>query len=358
MVNKSSKKRIIAYVFGVLILSIIPITITLYKLNNTQKDVVLMNTNIHLDFQGFNAKTTAETMVKRIEEFEQKFSGNIKGSMVYNINIADKDVEVPVDDEFIELYDKSKQLYEMTGGKVDITTMPLTELWGFAPNTYKEDLKHYTPPTQEEIDNARSLVGFDKLILNRQNKTIKKPNKGVKIDFGAVGKGYIADVVRDIAKAKNVKKGILQISSSIYVLGGPYNIAIKDPRDREDNYIGKLKLDNVSIVTSGDYQRAYHGKDGKLYHHIIDPVTGRPVDKGVISASIIGVDSWLADGIATAAILLGYEEILNILQSNNLKAVIVTEEKIFNSKTIYSVNSNFEYNDHDLKDKYTIQKID
>ncbi len=356
--NKNRKKRIVAYILGVVMIGTILISIIIYKLNIAKVDVVLMNTNVHIEVEGFNAKPTVKILISRISEFEKKFSTNLKDSLVYKINNADKDEEIVVDDEFIQLYDMAHQLYTMTNGKFDITTCPLTELWGFAPNTYNENTRVYVPPSKEEINKTLENVGFEKLLLDRDNKKIKKTKKGVKIDFGAIGKGYIADVVKDLAKEKNIKKGILQISSSIYVIGGPYNIAIKDPRDSGDNYIGKLSLKDISIVTSGDYQRFYVDSTSKRYHHIIDPTTGEPAENGVISASIINEKSWFADGLATAAVLLGYDEILKIIQSNKLQAIIVTGSNIFDNQSIYSIHTNFEYNDHDLKDKYLVKKID
>jgi thiamine biosynthesis lipoprotein len=154
----------------------------------------------------------------------------------------------------------------------------------------------------------------------------------MKVDLGAIAKGYAADEVARILKENGVKHAIINLGGNVMTIGGnpngkPWRIGIQDPYNPRGEYLGILPIKDKTVVTSGTYER-YFIENGKRYHHILDPDTGYPTDNKLDSVSIITDKSIDGDGLSTSTLLLGLDEGMKLIEKlENVEAIFVTSDK-------------------------------
>jgi thiamine biosynthesis lipoprotein len=205
----------------------------------------------------------------------------------------------------------------VTNGAFDVSYFPLRPLWN-----YKAE--HPSLPSDEEIRAALARVDYRRVRVDLEHDTVEMP-AGFCIDLGGIAKGYGVDRAMDVLLAQGIQNGLIQAGGDTKALGRkfgkPWQIAIKNPR-RPGDVFAMLPVVNQCVQTSGDYER-FLEIDGKRYHHIIDPRTGRP-SAGCMSATVIGPEATFADGIATAMCVLGPEAGMAIIeQLERVEAVLV-----------------------------------
>lgn len=213
-------------------------------------------------------------------------------------------------DDALQAVSLSLRLSELTDGAFDITVAPLSALWNV-----KEATK---PPSDEKISEAKALTGYQGVSLDGNVLTFSRAGQG--IDLGAVGKGFAAGVAYENLVSAGVEEAVLNFGGNVTAVGnkngGGYEIGIRNPV--EDGIFGKVSVSDASVVTSGGYER-YFDYEGKRYHHIIDPRTGYPSERDVVSATVISSDHMLADALSTVFFLCGTNE------SRSLFSVLKTE---------------------------------
>jgi thiamine biosynthesis lipoprotein len=224
---------------------------------------------------------------------------------------------IQVSEEVARLLAISVECGRVTNGAFDVTYFPLRPLWN-----YKAE--HPTLPSDDQIQAALKLVDYRRLLVDREANTVELP-AGFSIDLGGIAKGYGIDRAMDVLLAQGIKSGLVQAGGDTKALGRkfdkPWQIAIKNPRHR-DQVFAVLPVVNQCVQTSGDYERFFE-IDGKRYHHIIDPRTGRP-SSGCMSATVIGPEATFGDGIATAMCVLGPEAGMAIIEKlDRVEAVLV-----------------------------------
>ena len=202
--------------------------------------------------------------------------------------------------------EKSIFFSQMTRGAFDITTLPLSELWGFS--------KHHTVvPPLDDIKTALSRVGYKNIKLGKDLKGkqfVELASAGVKIDLGGIAKGYICDLVVTSLIRNGIEHALVNIGGTIYAFGKPmgrkqWNVGIRDPRDTK-KIDQTVYLDESAIATSGDYEQFFM-HEGKRYSHILNPKTGYPVED-VISVTVRAPSAMVADALSTGIFVLGIEE--------------------------------------------------
>ena len=217
---------------------------------------------------------------------------------------------VAVSEETMELLVFAKEMYERTGGYLDVTVGPLIDLWDI------QNGGHY--PTAEELSAARGLLGMDNLVLDEANGAAYLARPGMRLDLGALAKGYIADKVKALLLSRGVKSGVIDLGRNILLIGEkpeqePFSIGIQSP-DASGELLRVLALRDKSLVTSGTYER-YFDYRGQRYHHVLDPFTGFPADRGLLAVTILSGSSLLGDALSTSCLLLGVEEGLALIDS-------------------------------------------
>lgn len=214
-------------------------------------------------------------------------------------------------------------LYEKTGGVFDLTVAPLSDLW----NVNKAE----TPPSQDEITQALSLVGWDKLTLTDTSLTFSLAGMG--IDVGSVGKGYGADKTAAALKEDGATGGVLSFGGNVTLFGtkpdgSKFRIGLRDPKGTESDTVGVFTLTDASVVTTGAYER-YFEYEGKIYHHLLDPLTGAPRESDLLSVTVVCSDGAQADLMTTALWLMGAEKGWQLLSDLQTAEGFVAAEAVF-----------------------------
>ena len=217
---------------------------------------------------------------------------------------------VAVSKETMELLTFAKDLYGRTGGYLDVTVGPLIDLWDIRNGG------HY--PAEGELTRALGLLGMDDLILDEAKGTAYLMRPGMRVDLGALAKGYIADKVKAVLLDRGVESGVIDLGRNILLIGekpgeAPFSIGIQSPTDA-GNLLRVLSLRDRSLVTSGTYER-YFERDGVRYHHVLDPFTGFPADRGLLAVTVLSSSSLWGDGLSTACLLLGVEGGMALIDS-------------------------------------------
>ena len=217
---------------------------------------------------------------------------------------------VTVSPETVELLAFAKEMYERTGGYLDVTVGPLIDLWDIRNGG------HY--PTDVELSAALGLLNMGDLVLDEANGTAYLARPGMRVDLGALAKGYIADKVKELLLSRGVKSAVLDLGRNILLLGekpggAAFSIGVQSPTNSGD-LLRILALRDKSLVTSGTYER-YFEHEGKRYHHVLDPFTGFPADTGLSAVTILSDSSLWGDALSTACLLLGADNGLKLIES-------------------------------------------
>lgn len=280
---------------------------------------IYFNTYVSISLYGCGSQEIADEAIKRCAYYEKIFSRTMENSVLYNLNNNGKINIVNDEDEILaDILKKSLEYCEMTEGNMDITVEPLTSLWDFSSG------KKYIP-TDDELRTAVSKVGYSGVTVNEASIALKD----VRLDLGAVAKGYVADCIKTFLLEKGVDSALINLGGNILCVGdkpdgSDFFIGIKKPFTEEVQLV--LGVTDCSIVTSGTYER-YFDEDGKSYHHILDPKTGMPCDNGVVSVTIISEDSFTGDCLSTGCFVMGLEAGMELVDSmDGVYAVYIDSE--------------------------------
>lgn len=271
---------------------------------------------------------TGISEMRRIEKLISSWDKNSQTSKI-NRNAGLKPVKV--DDELFDLIERSIALSNLTDGAFDISYASMDKIWRF-DGSMKE------MPTAESIQNSVKKVGYKNIVLNKTNRTVFLKKEGMRIGFGAIGKGYAADKAKELLESNGVNSGIINASGDMTTWGKQPNgkewqVAITNPMNK-NKVFALLPIKNGAVVTSGNYEK-YVEFNGKKYTHIIDPRTGYP-SSGIISVTVFAPKAELADALATSVFVMGIEAGLDrINQLPNIECIIIDAEgKITKSKNI------------------------
>lgn len=211
---------------------------------------------------------------------------------------------------------KAEEVSRISHGAFDVTCAPLVNLWGFG-------FKNRENVTQQMIDSIKEFVGYEKVRMDAYGHVIKSDPR-VSLDFSSIAKGYMCDVVADYLRSEGITNYMVEIGGEI-ACGGVnprqnlWGIGINEPVEDSTQLQTQLqevmRLTDCGVATSGNYRNFYY-KDGQRFAHTIDPVAGTPVQKDVLSATVIAPDCITADAYSTAFMVLGSEEALKILDAD------------------------------------------
>ena len=249
---------------------------------------------------------------------------------------------VKTDERIIELLKFSKELYEKTNGKTNIAFGAVLKIWHKYRTEGIEDPENASLPTDEELKIANEHTNIEDMIIDEENSTVFLKDPLMSLDVGAIAKGYATEQASKMARDSGMHSGLLSVGGNVRAINNnattnePWNVGIQNPdREAEKSVIEVVKLDNSSLVTSGDYER-YYTVDGEKYNHIIDPDTMYP-SKYFTAVSIISKNSGVSDALSTAIFCMPFEEGLEFINS-----MPETEAMwIFSDKTI-KYSDNFE----------------
>lgn len=325
---KCKKNNIIKTLSAVLTASALLLTGCSGAKSSTQTDQdltytdMLFDTVIKIQILDPADESILDGLKKLCEKYDTMFSATNTDSELYKLNHANGQ-PFTVSSETANLIQEGIHYSELSGGAFDLTIESVSALWNF-----KADKP--TVPSSDAIAQAVSHVDYTKIDIQDNTVTLEDPEAG--IDLGAIAKGYIADQVKTYLKKQGIKHAIINLGGNVDVIGtkpdgSKYNIGIQKPFDESGEAITSVQLKDQTVVTSGIYER-YFKKNGKLYHHILDPRTGYPCENNLYSVSIITDSSTKADALSTTCFLLGYEKGMELIQSmDGVEAIFITDDE-------------------------------
>lgn len=287
-----------------------------------EAELYAMDTVMDLTIYATNAEEALSAAQEEIYRLDGLLSYTRSDSQVSAINRgAGGAVEVPV--EVMDLVSTAVAISQRTDGAFDITVAPLVQAWGFYTG-------EYTVPDKEALDEILPLVGSGLIRLDPGAKTVELEKTGMSIDLGGIAKGYASDVLVEMMKDRGVSSALLALAGNISAVGTKpggdlWRVAVRDPRDGSA-YVGILSVSNLTVATSGGYER-YFESGGKRYHHIIDPKTGVPADSDLTSVTVISQSGTTADALSTGLFVMGMDKALALWRaSKDFEAVFVTQD--------------------------------
>ncbi|MFS4493852.1 FAD:protein FMN transferase [Maribacter sp. 2308TA10-17] len=266
------------------------------KLMGSRFEITVVTPNEELGYINI------EEAIAEITRIEKMISSWDKESETYLINTNAGIKPVKVSRELYKLIERCKQISELTDGAFDISYSSMDKIWKF-------DGKMTKMPSPEEIKKSVDKVGYENIILDSKKQTVFLKDKGMKISFGAIGKGYAADKAKEFLVSRQVVGGIIDAAGDLStwgtdVTGKKWIIGIVNPLAK-DKIVSWLPILESSVATSGNYEKFVTFK-GKRYSHIIDPRTGYP-SSGIRQVSIFAKSAEFCDALATAVFIMGKE---------------------------------------------------
>ena len=307
------------------------------NMNEYTENIFAMDTVMDLKIYSENDESLSEAKAE-IRRIDALFDRGNENSDIYKIN---KNKSADISAETADVIRAALSISDRTGGAFDITVAPVMDLWGFYGN-------EFNVPSDDELQSTLEGVGYEKIRLDNTNISIPE-NTG--IDLGGIGKGYTSDRIAALLKNNGVKSAIISLGGNVHAIGkrndgSEWTVGITDPHNKSQ-LIGKLKISDKAVITSGAYQR-YFEQDGITYHHIIDTTTGKSADSGLASVTVIADSGMTADGLSTALFVMGLDKAIELWRnSEDFDAVFVDDSgmiyitegiaDIFESDADYSI---------------------
>jgi len=267
--------------------------------------------------------------IQRIERLLTTFSDDSETNLInQNAGIS----PVVVSAETFDLIERSLRISQVTQGAFDITYGSIDKrLWNF-------DQQMTSLPDKETAKNMVRLINFHNVILDRKKRTVFLKEKGMRIGFGGIGKGYAAERAKLVMKQQGVESGVVNASGDLTAWGfqpngSPWTVGIANP-DAKHNVFSYMSITDMAVATSGNYEK-FVMIDGKKYSHTINPRTGLPVT-GIKSVTIITTNAEIADAMATPVMIMGIRTGLDMIdQIKDIEAVIIDDnDRLYTSKNI------------------------
>lgn len=292
-----------------------PISDTAFKLN-TVVTVTL--------YDSSDQNLLAEA-ISLCDKYENLFSRTLPSSELYQLNhglLPQENGFFCISPEMTELLTAALSYCEKSGGAFDITIGPVSALWDFTSEEKRI-------PSDDELLAALPLVDYRNVIV-KENR-VRFLQEGMQLDLGAIAKGYIADKIKEFLLEHGVESAVINLGGNVLCVGekpdgNAFEIGIQKPFANRSETVSSVSVRDKSVVSSGIYERSFE-KDGKFYHHLLNPKTGYPYDNSLVSVTILSEKSVDGDGLSTACFSLGLEEGMKLIETlPDTEAVFITED--------------------------------
>jgi thiamine biosynthesis lipoprotein len=287
------------------------------------RDGFIFGTVYSVTYSNPESKDLSAAITRALDDVNNSLSMFNKQSTIAKVN---NNEVVQLDSLFLTVWNVGQEVSRSTDGAFDMTVAPLVDLWGFG-------LKNREIVTDAEVDSLRQYVGYD--LVQLEDGLLRKTYPQMRIDAGAIAKGYACDVVADTLEAYGCTDFCIEIGGELVVKGlnskgVNWHIAINKPVEDSTCVNSEIQevveLTNCGMATSGNY-RNYYELDGKRYSHTIDPRSGYPVRHNLLSATIVAPDCMTADAWATACMVAGLDKAKEWIEANDdLKGYLIYEE--------------------------------
>lgn len=284
--------------------------------------------NTYVEIKGYDRACTMELLQNALalcDKYEHMFSRTDKDSILSELN---QNHTAVVPEELGELIEYGITYGNLSGGSFDISIGAVSSLWDFTAAAP-------VPPDRDAVSKAAASVNYaDINIKKNQDKTytVVLPEDMI-LDLGAIAKGYIADKIKEYLIENGVKSALINLGGNVLCVGdrpgnGSYIISVRLPFGEASEYLCRLAVSDMSVVSSGTYERCFT-YDGTFYHHMLDPRTGYPYDNGLSQVTVISKDSVTGDCLSTSCFTLGLDEGLKLIENTaGVEAIFVTKDNV------------------------------
>jgi thiamine biosynthesis lipoprotein len=254
---------------------------------------------------GLQAEESLRAVCKEVARIEGLLSRFVPASEISRVNRSAGIKKEGVSGETYQVLSQAVEFSRDFPGCFDVTIQPLVTLWSRAKESLAE-------PDASSIKQVLPLVNYRDLMLDPGERTAGLAKVGQAVDPGGIGKGFAGDRILEIYQGYGIASAYSNLGGNVVTLGArpdgsPWQIGIQHPR-QAGSLIGAVSVVNQSVVTSGDYQRAFTDSQGNRHHHILDPRAGYPARSGLISVSIVAGSSGVADPLSTIVFVAGMEK--------------------------------------------------
>lgn len=281
----------------------------------------LLDTFVTVTLYGSDDEALLDGAIELCASYDATLDRHNPDSELSRLNGAGEE-GMAVSDSLYELLELALGYCARSGGHYDITVAPVMDLWDFHGDRPQ-------PPTPEQVESALALVDWRRVELGADNRVVL--HGGAQVDLGSIAKGYIADQMADYLREQKVPGAIVNLGGNVITVGTKpggkdFEIGIQKPFEDREEIAGSLPVHDLSLVSSGIYERYFRHED-KLYHHIVDAATGWPVENGLLSVTIICPSSADADAMSTLCFLLGLEAGLALVEGTpDTEAVFLQQD--------------------------------
>ena len=300
------------FFFPAVILILLFMTSCSKKIEYKTIDGFAQGTTYHIVYSYKGGDTLNSLVTEILERIDSSVSVYKPESIISRIN---RNEETVPDSLFINVFNRSREFYDLSGGSFDISAAPLFDVWGFGA-------KERIEVTQQMIDSILAFVGMDKVWL--ENGVVKKSDPRVTLNMNAIAQGYTSDVIAAEFDKRGVENYLIEVGGEIFCKGlnpkgKEWSVAIDKPVEgnmiQGEQIQDILNLSNRGLATSGNYRKFFKEGD-KVFSHTIDPKTGFPAKQNLLSTTIIAKDAMTADAYATYFMVVGLDKAKEILALN------------------------------------------
>lgn len=270
-----------------------------------------------ISISGDRDPSILEYIKKRMMQMHHCFSFFDPQSEIGQINQQAGKHPVAVSEDTFRLLSLAMGYVKETKKAFDVTAGAMSELW-------RNAIRSSILPSEAEIASCRAHCDIRKLELDEAHGTAFLREKGMKLDLGGIVKGYAADQARSMLQMQGVQNAQINFGGTVVVIGRMQKVGIQNPFQKTGIPMVSIPLKNKAIVTSGSYEQCFF-HEGKRFHHIIDPRTGKPSCSGVLSVSLIGDKAVELDALATGICCLGQRAGMSIVRKHGISAIFVTD---------------------------------
>ncbi|MGL4282326.1 MAG: FAD:protein FMN transferase [Eubacterium aggregans] len=291
----------------------------------TRSDFAL-DTVITMTLYGSEDSSLMDGPFQSIRDWDKKLNAYSTDNEIGAINGAAGMEPVSVSPETYDLIKKGLTYSTLTDGAFDITIGPLVDLWGIGEPETRE------PPSAEAIAQALALVDYKKVVLDSDSHSVYLSEPGMKLNLGAIAKGFIGEEARADLQSEGVEHAILNLGGNVVLIGGKTNgqdfvVGVEDPEDKGSTPLGSIRTKDMAVVTSGDYERYFTDATGVRYHHILSAKTGHPADSSLHQVTVVCADSTQADALTTSLFLMGTDFAKDYIEKNDgVEGILVTTD--------------------------------
>jgi len=289
----------------------------------------VFGTTYHITYKY--AHSLEEEMLAKLKAYDNSLSTYNKNSVISKVN---RNEDVELDDYFITVYNKAKEIYELSGHRFDITIKPLSRLWKFDENTPDTISRSTIDSIMTKVDSVRAFIGFNKTRIDGDR--LIKDDSRIMIEAAALAEGYGIDIAASVFEEHGVTDYMVEIGGELHVKGvnpqgRKWRISIDKPIEDSNEFNRKsqsvIGITDCAVSTSGSYRQFYYTSEGQRMQHTIDPLTGMPVGHGMLSVTIVGPNTMTTDALSTTCMVLGPKEAIEFIEGlEGVEAYVIYEE--------------------------------